>query len=381
MRYCVAAGVDLDESWNECRSERAAGRIFPTSRETGLSQETALAPMRSFSKHRGAVFALKVAVTVVCFWYVLRQIDVAALRRSLPEFNVLWAFVAVLLIALQIPLIGLRWLEIVDVLKMRGNRLSYLPMCMATAVGQFFGQTLPAAIGDGVRVWCLTRYGSNWRDAAISVIVDRCVGVGVLLVLALAILFLPSRLQTFGGYRPEIILALAGVLLVSLVVLLLGGPLSGAFAGHRSVGWVANFLRSSYRVVFGPRGPLILALGCLVHLLTVVAIWSLGRAQDVALSPADAAALFAVMIGAMLIPVSVGGWGLREFAVVSLFGGYGFGPERALTFSVYFGLVSLVASLPGAVAWLTFWTPQRREMRRSGGGTGAGAFDPPIDPA
>jgi glycosyltransferase 2 family protein len=72
------------------------------------------------------------------------------------------------------------------------------------------------------------------------------------------------------------------------------------------------------------------------------------------LSPADAAVLFAVMIGVALVPFTVGGWGLRELAVVTLFGNYGLSPERALVFSMYFGLTSILASLPGVLAWLGF---------------------------
>ena len=71
-----------------------------------------------------------------------------------------------------------------------------------------------------------------------------------------------------------------------------------------------------------------------------------------ALSPADAAVLFAVMIGVTLVPFTVGGWGLRELAMVSLFGNHGLTPERALVFSMYFGLTSVLASLPGALAWM-----------------------------
>jgi len=39
---------------------------------------------------------------------------------------------------------------------------------------------------------------------------------------------------------------------------------------------------------------------------------------------------------------------------VSLFGNYGLTPERALVFSMYFGLSSILASLPGALAWLGY---------------------------
>jgi hypothetical protein len=38
--------------------------------------------------------------------------------------------------------------------------------------------------------------------------------------------------------------------------------------------------------------------------------------------------------------------------MVSLFGNHGLTPERALVFSMYFWLTSVVASLPGALAWI-----------------------------
>ena len=67
------------------------------------------------------------------------------------------------------------------------------------------------------------------------------------------------------------------------------------------------------------------------------------------------------MIGVALVPFTVGGWGLRELAVVTLFGNYGLSPERALVFSMYFGLTSILASLPGALAWLGFlFAPSQR---------------------
>jgi len=43
--------------------------------------------------------------------------------------------------------------------------------------------------------------------------------------------------------------------------------------------------------VFGSRSAAILGISSIVHLLTIAAIWSLGRAQGLALSPTDAAVL------------------------------------------------------------------------------------------
>jgi len=82
------------------------------------------------------------------------------------------------------------------------------------------------------------------------------------------------------------------------------------------------------------------------------------HAQGLALSFVDATALFAVMVGIALVPISIGGWGLRELAVVSLLGGHGASSEKALIFSVCFGLVLIVGSLPGALVWMSYPIPR-----------------------
>lgn len=53
-----------------------------------------------------------------------------------------------------------------------------------------------------------------------------------------------------------------------------------------------------------------------------------------------------------LIPVSFGGWGVREAAVVTVLTSQGFAAEQALFFSVCYGLTLLFGFLLGALlAW------------------------------
>jgi hypothetical protein len=60
------------------------------------------------------------------------------------------------------------------------------------------------------------------------------------------------------------------------------------------------------------------------------------------------------MVGVTIIPISISGWGLRELAVISLLSRYGVAPEKALLFSVCFGLCVAFGSLPGALTWLLY---------------------------
>jgi glycosyltransferase 2 family protein len=310
--------------------------------------------LRSLSKGQSAAFALKIAVIVACFWYLLRHIDVTELQRTLPGLDARWLLLAIVLMALQIPLIGLRWLQIVKVLRMRGSQLTWFWMSVAVVIGQFFGQILPVIAGDGVRVWFLGRFANDWRNAMISVMIDRCVGIGLLLTFTLAILLLPSSFGAFDQDRGRVAAAVALIVVIGLICLLLGARWSPRLAGLRYGHWIEQFFNGARAAIFGSRSAAILAIGCITHMLTIAAVWSLGQAQGLALSPADAAVLFAVMVGVALIPFTIGGWGLRELAVVSLFGNYGLTPERALVFSMYFGVVNIIALLPGALAWLGF---------------------------
>ena len=316
-----------------------------------MSHSTAL-PVRSLSKGQGVAFALKIIVTLACFWYLLRHIDMVELRRTLPEIDTRWAMLAVVLLVAQIPLVGLRWLQITKVLSMRGRQLTLFWMTVAAGVAQFFSQILPAIAGDGVRVWFLGRFSNDWRDATVSVVIDRCVGIGLLLAFTFAILLLPSSVGAFERERDKVLVTLAVMLAVAVTCLALSARFGPELTSWRYGRWIDRFFNGARAAVFGSRSPVILGIGCMIHALTIAAVWSLGQAQGLPLSPADAAVLFAVMVGVALVPFTVGGWGLRELAVVSLFGNHGLTPERALVFSMYFGLTSILASLPGALAWM-----------------------------
>jgi glycosyltransferase 2 family protein len=338
------------------------------SEESNLSRTTTF-PVRSLSKGQGAALALKIAITLLCFWYLLRHIDTAELRRTLPGIDAQWSMLAIVLLVTQIPLVGLRWLQIAKILAMHGRRLTWIWMTVAAGIAQFFGQILPVVAGDGVRVWFLGRFSDNWRDATLSVVIDRCVGIGLLLVFTLVILLLPSSFGAFDQDRNTVVTALALMLVVALTCLAVSAFLGPKLTGWRYGRWIDRFFAGARAAVFGSRSAIILSIGCVIHALTIAAVWSLGRAQGLPLSPADAAVLFAVMIGVALVPFTVGGWGLRELAMVSLFGNHGLTPERALVFSMYFGLASIAASLPGAVAWMILLFSRSQRVR---------AIDPQI---
>jgi uncharacterized membrane protein YbhN (UPF0104 family) len=309
-------------------------------------------PARRISKL--TFVAVKLIVTAACFWYLSWQIDVSAVSSSIRLLDLRWAALATLLAMIQIPLVGMRWRAILDALAALDRRITTVAIIAITAIGVFFAQVLPSVMGEGIRAWLLVRLGGDWRRAVTSVVIDRGVGVGLLIALGFVILLLPSGLSALGGYRNLVLTIYGSLLVAAAVVLWLLPRLIAPLNRIRYVRWITALAADARRVVLGPKTLAILGIACLIHAVTILIIWSLGRAQGLFLPMADAAVLFVVMIGVALVPVSINGWGLRELAVVALLGRHGITPEQALVFSVCFGLVLALASLPGALAWVLY---------------------------
>jgi uncharacterized membrane protein YbhN (UPF0104 family) len=301
----------------------------------------------------------KMIISAACFWYVLHKIDAREVLQTLPSFDLRWVVFAVLIVLAQIPLLALRLQTIVLALAGQPTRLTYLAANAVTAIYGLFAQALPSLIGEGIRAWMLTRFGSDWRTGLTSVLIDRGVGVSVLVAFAFAALLFPSTLIALPNYRNMLLIVFGGILIVGVIGLLLTPRVAPLLQLWRYTYWIGTFAADAYRALVGPRAAKIFGASCLIHALTIFVIWSISHGQGLPLSIIDCAVLFAVMMGVMLVPISIGGWGLREFVVVSLLGAHGIAPERALVFSVCFGLVLVTGALPGALVWLFYPLPAR----------------------
>ena len=302
------------------------------------------------------IVTAKLAVTGTCFWIVARQIDFTTLGAVAKTLDYAWAALATLLLALAIPLVGLRWSVIVDLLAADGTRIRRLPMIAIVAAAVFIGQILPTVAGDGMRVWLFARRGRTWQEGLTSVLIDRGAGILALLAIGFASLWSPSPLAELGGHRAEALWAFGLVLAAVAAALVMIPLVPPVLARWRMTRMIDDFGRSAHRVLVGSSaGFKIFAIAFLTHSATVTAIWCLGRALDIALSLPDAAVLFTLMIAMTVLPISIGGWGLRELAVTTLLQAHGVPAEKALLLSICFGVAGIAATLPGALAWLLYW--------------------------
>jgi glycosyltransferase 2 family protein len=330
-----------------------------------LSATDAAAKLPARSLERGVIIALKLLVTGLCFWYLLRKVDVNELSRSIFLLEFRWVAPAVMAVTLQIPLVAMRWRQILNGLAATHQLISNRTITAITAIGLFFAQVLPNVVGEGVRAWLLVRTGSDWRTAVSSVVIDRGVGAGLVIAAGFVILLLAPAPVDLGGYRNVVLVLYGSALLAGVAGLALLPVFLPLLNRLRYLRWVVQFAADARRVLLGPKSPPIFGFACLIHALTMCVIWFLARAQGLMLPVSDVALLFVVMTGVALVPATINGWGLREIAVVGLLARYGVAPEQALVLSVCFGLTLAIGSLPGAIVWLLYpAAPRQRRKRR-----------------
>jgi uncharacterized protein (TIRG00374 family) len=218
-------------------------------------------------------------------------------------------------------------------------------------VGQFFNQVLPSAIGgDAVRVWKLTRF-MRVETALSSVALDRIVAliaVPIILIIGAGLLarIVPPGPLRLGLYA-TMLAAAAGLVLLVLADRI---PLPAALLRLRLVE-VLRAMPSAARGLF--RRPLVLAgalaLSIVIHAGVATSLWLLAR-DFVPAAPLSAFLLLAPLVTLVTtVPISIGGWGVREGAMVSALGLISIAPSVALAVSIEFGLIMLIVGLPGGV--------------------------------
>ena len=67
-----------------------------------------------------------------------------------------------------------------------------------------------------------------------------------------------------------------------------------------------------------------------------------------------------VVLLAASLPTSIAGWGPREGMAAWAFGVVGLGAAQGLTVAVVYGVIALLATLPGAVVLVARWRSGRR---------------------
>jgi uncharacterized membrane protein YbhN (UPF0104 family) len=237
-----------------------------------------------------------------------------------------------------------------------------LPLPTAVAAcyrSQFLNTALPGGVlGDLSRGARHGRVVGNVGRGLRAVAWERLAGQVVQVVATLVVLLLvPSPVSPS---LPAIVAVVLGLGVVAVVVVRASPP-GGVARRARGFAWVRADLRDGLlaRRVFP--GVTIASLAVVVgHLATFLVA---ARAAGVTAPVVTLLPLALLVLVAMAVPVNLAGWGPREGVAAWVFAAAGLGAAQGVTTAVVYGVIVLVAGLPGAVVLLVSW-PRRAQVRR-----------------
>lgn len=296
---------------------------------------------------------LKAGVSGGLIWYLLSGIDAASLMAQVAEADARLLAVAAGVFMVQVFIGGLRW---GTVLKALETPLSYALTVRLFYIGAFFNQALPGGNGgDAARMYLSHKQGLSVRHAVNGVLIER-----VATVLALVLLVDVTQPFFMQNLTPEMAsLSLSGIITVSVLAVVgtclvaLLDRLPETLRRWRVVRGLGNLGVDTRRVLFSPARatpPIIWSL--IGHLNLSLSTFVLAKGLGIDVTLLDCIVLVPPVLLILTLPISIGGWGVREGAMVWGFGLVGVANEAALALSLLFGVLVLIVSLPGGIVWL-----------------------------
>jgi len=223
---------------------------------------------------------------------------------------------------------------------------------------QLLNATLPGGVlGDVHRA---VRHGRDVGDVGgglRSVAWERSLGQVVQMTLTLVILLaLPSPVRSWA-----LVLAVGVVVAAVLVVLVRRVSTRSSRPRTRAVRAVADDLR---RIMRTPRARMGIGLASGGAVLGHAAIFLIAvRIAGATASTARLLPLVVLVLLASAVPMNVAGWGPREGVAAWAFSSAGLSAAQGVTSGVVFGVMALVATLPGVLVLIADRRVHRPESR------------------
>lgn len=319
------------------------------------SVKTKLQPITQFlQQHRSTILnILRIAVSVILLLIIFMTINLQDFWLVIQNANLWWLLGAIAMMLLGVVVRAWRWKILLDSINVV---VSLGELTAIYFIGFLFNNLLPSGLGgDAIRMLEVNRYTERKSDTFTSVIVDRYLGLLASQAIAVVALLLSwGSVPDFVAYL-TIIIFIAGV---TGGLLLINRPLYlglqrrlKLFARVTEINFIGKLFESfqryplpaigrSYLVAFLFNVTLILMYACIG--------WALGAQVTLA--------QFAITVPItslfLILPISVGGLGVREWSFKLLYQPIGVAEPMAVVMSLLVYLIGNV--IPGIIGGIIY---------------------------
>jgi uncharacterized membrane protein YbhN (UPF0104 family) len=313
------------------------------------------------------IFLLKLLVSAGLIGYFLSRIDIEQFLQTFAAARFLYIAVALGVYLIAQGVSAVRWTMLARPL---GIKTPFKDLLQYYLIGMFFNLFAPSTVGGDVsRVYYLVKdeeaeakgRAVTTVHAAMSVLMDRAIGMVVLVWLgALGLLLFPDYAVP-QPVRSATFLLAAGLLLGVLLM-----PVLRRFLpedGPQLAVKLRLALRS-YRLHWRA----LLAAGALsltVHLIQAWMHTVMGHALGLELPLSFCLIVYPLVGTFAAIPISLNGLGLREGGYIFLLAVIGISAEKGIAFSILLLLIVALDSMIGGLIFLLQQMPKRLMARAS----------------
>ena len=299
------------------------------------------------------VFLLKLLISVGLLAFLITRIDAEGFVRTLATADFSYIGLAMVIYLMTQAISAVRWAVLTRPL---GIRTSFKDLVVYYFIGMFFNLFAPSTVGGDVsRVYYLAKGEANDRQkrasvstahAAVSVLMDRAIGMVVLVWLGAAGLFLfPDYAIPATVRSVTFLLALALLIFVLLVPVLRLLPAAHPLVAKLSL--ILNSYRNGWRVI-----PQAMMLSLIVHLIQAWNHVIMGLALHLSLPLSFCIIIYPLVGTFAALPLSFNGLGLREGGYIFLLAAVGVGSEKGIAFGLLLFLIVALDSMIGGILFL-----------------------------
>jgi uncharacterized protein (TIRG00374 family) len=305
----------------------------------------------------------KIAFAAAVMTWLYRKVDIARVWSSVRQAAMMPIILGILLCLLTVCIAGWRWQRLLRVFQIN---IPLLPLICIAQIGQFFVVFLPGPVGDDLtRMLYISRLApGRMGEACTTVLLDRCIGLASVLVLALLCLPLHWDVIATSGQTYWLALAIAvagaGICLFGLFFFVAGHPTHAWF--QKRLGLLpAHSLRDEITRVWGLlcANRIVVAQVIAAAFITQVLLclifyfagWSIGIRAPLAVW----LTFVPTVLAANALPITVAGLGVREYLLVLFLAVVAHvESERALAASLIVFSMLLAVCLLGGLLYILY---------------------------
>jgi uncharacterized protein (TIRG00374 family) len=294
------------------------------------------------------ILLAKVAGTLLSIYMISISVSWDGVRQMLARLSIAWFILAVFVFWAAQLVSSLRCVYVARAL---GGDLDFPTSLRANFIGLWFTQVLPTSFGGDLIKIAILKSSIGLSIGTRTVLIDRFSGLVILL------LVMSAQLPFYWIYFEQAYeLAFMGL-----------GSLGGLFVVIITSA-AASVISTRFNLPFGIRhgfelmadlwrfrqGTLLAEqfwTSSVIHVHGILSFMLIGLAFGIHIEFIEYVLLVPVIFLLALIPFSFAGWGVREVGAIWVFSMVGMPKESALVISVGFGVLLLLAGIPGLLVW------------------------------